>query len=232
MKHLLRRIFHPLLAVIRPWRTAAAAKRILSQSFGHARSVRQAEPVDAEGREIPWFTYPAIEYLSQWDLSGKTVFEFGAGNSTIFWCRQGARVVSVESNRAWYERVRPRLAANAELHLVEETARYAARLMEGPGLFDVIVVDGIERRACCAAALQKLRPGGVIILDNSDWHHHCAALLRAAGLLEVDFSGFGPINGYTWTTSLFFRRDFDFPRKQDHQPVHGIGSVPEREEEK
>jgi SAM-dependent methyltransferase len=217
-------------AATRPPRVGLSVGRILS-GFGYWRSARSHEPVDAAGREIPWFTYPAIEYLNQFDFGTKTVFEFGAGNSTVYWCRRARQVVSVESNRSWYEHVRPRLAANGELHLVEAAARYPRILAARPESFDVIVIDGIERRACCAEAVKKLRPGGLIILDNSDWHHRCAALLRAAGLLEVDLAGFGPINGYTWTTSFFFDRAFAFPLRQDRQPVHGIGSLPERESE-
>lgn len=226
MRSLLKRFLGP---VLRPWRAKWSAARILSRDFGHGRSVRQGEPVDGEGREIPWFTYPAIAHLDQWDLRDKTVFEFGAGNSTLYWCRQGAQVVSVESNRDWYERVRSRLPAGAELFYETEPANYVQRLAARPESFDVIVIDGIERRAGCRAALAKLRPGGVVILDNSDWHCHCAAVLRAGGLLEVDFAGFGPINSYTWTTSLFFHRDHAFPHKEAHQPVHGIGALLERE---
>lgn len=204
--------------------------RILNARLGHTLSVRCREPLDAAGREIPWFTYPAIEYLSQLDFSGKTVFEFGAGNSSLFWSRRAARVVSVEHDREWHERLRARLPASHELHLIEDPAAYAGALECHREKFDVIVVDGIERRACCAAAVARLRRGGLVILDNSDWHHRCAAVLRQAGLLEVDFAGFGPVNGYTWTTSLFFHREFAFRSREGHQPMHGIGSLPHREE--
>jgi hypothetical protein len=207
-----------------------SAWRILSRRFGHARSVRRGEPLDGAGREIPWFTYPAIEYLEQLDFRDRTVFEFGAGNSSVYWSRRAARVVSVEHDRAWYERLRTRLPADHELQLIEDPAAYPRELARRAERFDVIVVDGIERRACCAAAVARLRQGGLVILDNSDWHHHCAAALRAAGLLEVDFSGFGPVNGYTWTTSLFFHREFAFGLRDDRQPRHGIGSLPHREE--
>ena len=204
--------------------------RILNRQLGHARSVRSGEPLDGAGREIPWFTYPAIEYLSQLDFSGKTVFEFGSGNSSVFWSRRAARVVSVEHHRAWYARMQTLLPAGHELHLVEDAAAYPQVLAGRTERFDVIVVDGIERRACCVAAVGRLARGGLVILDNADWHQHCAAVLRAADLIEVDFAGFGPINGYTWTTSLFFHREFAFRSRGTHQPVHGVGSLLEREE--
>lgn len=207
-----------------------SAWRILSRRFGHADSVRRGEPRDGAGREIPWFTYPAIEYLEQLDFRSRSVFEFGAGNSSLYWSRRAARVVSVEHDRGWYERLRPRLPASHELHLIAEPAAYARELTRRAERFDVIVVDGIERRACCAAAVAHLAPGGLIILDNSDWHTRCAALLRDARLLEVDFAGFGPVNGYTWTTSLFFHREFAVAHRGERQPQPGIGSLAHPEE--
>jgi len=214
-----------------PLRTAVAVHRVLRGQFGHALSVRRLEPVDRTGMPIPWFTYPAIEFIEQLDFSAKRIFEFGAGNSTLFWCERAASVVSVEHNPAWHQRVGARLPANGQMLLVETKPDYAATLGRQPGLFDVIVVDGIERRACCVEAVHKLARGGLIILDNSDWHHRCAEFLRSQDLLEVDMAGFGPINGYTWTTSFFFHREFAFRPRHDRQPRHGLGSLPIREGE-
>jgi hypothetical protein len=214
----------------RPLAVSLRHSRILRQGQGHALSVRRGEPVDGDGAPLPWFTYPAIEYLRQLDFSQSSVFEFGTGGSTLFWCRRAARVVGVEHDAAWHERVRRRLPANGELVLAPAPADYAQALDRRPENFDVIVVDGIERRACCAAALRKLAPGGLVILDNSDWHHRCAQLLREGGLLEVDMSGFGPINDYTWTTSLFFHREFRLPPAGPRQPMHGVGGLGHIEE--
>lgn len=210
-------------------RTVAMTWRILSCRYGHLRSVRASRPVDAAGREIPWFTYPAIDYLDQLDFRSKSIFEFGAGNSTIFWSGRSARVLSVESSRIWYDQVKARIGANVALVLEENPELFPCRIRDFDGMFDVIVVDGIERRRCCAEALPKLAPGGLVILDNSDWYEHCAADLRAAGLLQVDFSGFGPSNGYTWTTSCFFRRDFSIAPQYGRQPKPARGSLSHRE---
>lgn len=209
--------------IARPVRAAASARRIMA-AFGYWRSVRRREAVNGMGRAIPWFTYPAVEYLEQFDFGAKTVFEYGAGNSTLFWCERAARVVSVENSPEWHARLRPRLPANGVLHLVDDPARYPRCLAEGTEMFDVIVIDGIERRACCAEAVRKLRPGGIIILDNADWHQHSAAVLRSAGLLGVEFFGFGPINDYTWMTAVYFHPDFNFPRR-DALAAHGIGGL-------
>jgi hypothetical protein len=50
----------------------------------------------------------------------------------------------------------------------------------------------------------QLAGGMMIILDNSDWFPETVDVLRSTlGWFELDFHGFGPINGYTWTTTIF-----------------------------
>jgi hypothetical protein len=216
---------------LRSIRANRSLKRIYNEGYGHRLSIFKGEPVDAGGNPVPWFTYPALEYLSQLDLSQKRVFEFGTGGSTSYWCLRAAEVRGVEHNTAWYTRVKTRLPANGAIRLAEDLSDYVAAIGNEGGGFDIIVVDGVERRRCCIAALAALRPGGMIILDNSDWHHICARLLREGGLLEVDMSGLGPINVYTWTTSFFFSRDFDFPSATKRRPMHGVGALQHLEEE-
>ena len=66
---------------------------------------------------IPWFTYPAIDYIRQLDLSEKTIFEWGAGFSTLFWSSRAKSVISVETDPLWYSLLKPQLASNCELIL-------------------------------------------------------------------------------------------------------------------
>src|SRR5207244_9596553 len=94
--------------------------------------------------------------------------------------------------------------------------------------FDVIVVDGLvtgrTRLKCARAAVPLLRRGGMIILDNSDWLPESSRHLREAGLIEVDMTGFAPINDYTCTTSFYLHPEFAFRPARDRQPLPGIGS--------
>lgn len=212
-------------ALLRPLRALRAIAGVYKGGYGHWQSARLHRPVDARGDPLPWFTYPAIEFLEQLDFSAKRIFEFGAGNSTLYWSRRSAEVVSVESDPAWHGHLAARVGSNVRLILEPEPAAYVAALDREAVSFDVIVVDGLERLACSQAAQTRLRPGGLVILDNADWHPRCAAVLRQAGLLQVDMTGFGPVNGYSWTTSLFFDRSFDFPARGDARPRPGIGSI-------
>ncbi len=191
-----------------PRHLVGVTKRLMLD-YGYVRSLRGGAPVQGKGDPVPWYTFPAIEYLQGLDLSGRRVFEFGAGNSTLFWQARAASVVSVETDPEWYEQLRPRIAANGTLILCHDRDEYLAEITRHEP-FDVIVVDGLWRKPTARAALRHLAPGGMIVLDNADWFPHSHAVLREAGLVEIDLHGLGPIGRYAWTTSIFLDRGADF----------------------
>ncbi|HLB40764.1 MAG TPA: hypothetical protein VJJ83_03160, partial [Candidatus Babeliales bacterium] len=47
-----------------------------------------------------------------------------------------------------------------------ENSPYVRAIFETKKLYDCIIIDGMHRRACIAAALQKIKPGGHIIINN------------------------------------------------------------------
>lgn len=178
---------------------------ILGDAYGQSLTFSIGRPLNAEQEPIPWFTYPAIEYLERFDVNSWNIFEYGIGESTAYWSKRGASVYGVEHNLDWFNSMQSRHLPNAHLLYETERSRYCQAIRRSSGLFDAIVVDGIYREACISHAVSALKSHGIIILDNSDWYHAAGEALRNMGFLEVSFSGFGPINDYTWTTSLFFR---------------------------
>jgi hypothetical protein len=181
--------------------------KILAFKQGQLRSIKNSIAQDSEGNPIPWYTYPAIEYLNSFDFSRCNVFEFGSGNSSLYWALRCRRVVSVEDNQDWYEVVNKKKFANHTLIYRKTEVEYVSALTEQNNNFEIIVIDGNHRLSCSIAALEKLNEEGVIILDNSDraLEKECGQLFRENGFIEIDFSGFGPINGYCWTTSIFLK---------------------------
>lgn len=210
---------HSIAAGERLWRRLAgqgSARRVVGVTkrllvdHGYLRAVRAGSPIDHDGNPLPWYTYGAIEYLSSLDFRGRRVFEFGAGNSTLFWEQRAAEVVSVETDPEWFERIAPRVdATTTSVHLCHDRDAYVAEIARHDP-FDVIVVDGLWRKPSAKAALDALAPGGIIVLDNADWFPYSYAVLRDAGLIPVDFHGAGPVTRYSWTTSVFLHRDADF----------------------
>lgn len=205
----------------------------LAMRQGQLRSMRAGRPVDAEGLPLPWYTYPALEYLAQFDFSDSRIFEFGAGSSSTYWAERAAEVISVDSDAGWFERVRAESLSNQRVLLRQQRDSYVGALHEQPGEFDVIVIDGRWRHACTVVAPDKLSEGGLIILDNSDKYPDAARHLRERNLFEIDFSGFGPCNGYTWTTSLFLRADNRLQQRfRDPDPVAGRRAVVHSQDER
>lgn len=210
---------------LRPYLTALKTADIIERKHGHFRSSKQWAAVDAAGRALPWYTYPAITYLQVLDLSDSVVFEYGSGNSTRFWAERTRRVHSVESDAAWHRKVAPHLPENAEIELITDAEAYVGALTRMGEPADIIVVDGSHRGSCARQAVEHLAPGGFIVLDNADWYSKTAAFLRSSELVEVDFIGFTPINAYVTCTSLFLHRDFRTTPAGVRQPGHQVGGL-------
>ena len=217
MKRILRRV-PPLKWLERrwhfmqkEWRTSA----VLRHRYGHARTLREGSSRDAQGQPCPWYTYPAIEYLSHLDFSGMSVFEFGSGNSTHWWLGRGCRVVSVENDDGWYRLVSTDPLTRAAMesgmltyHHEPESAGYAGRL--DSVAHDIVIIDGAYRKNCIdhylavQAAQGPSASGLMLILDNSDRYPITMNRIREQlGWFEADFHGFTPIVDFTSTTSIF-----------------------------
>jgi hypothetical protein len=182
-----------------------------SLSTGHFRSAIASKALDARGKPLPWYTYPAIDFLSGVDFSGQSVLEFGAGQSTRWWAERAERVFSVEQDARWFKAVLKAIKskANVELHLAQERVEFAATPIGRS--FDVIVIDGGDRFLCAQSSLKMLQPGGVVVLDNSEgfWgaegSYPIIDLFEREGFMRVDFYGFAPGVPNRHCTSLFFR---------------------------
>lgn len=92
------------------------------------RWIRTLQPDSFMLHPQPWLVFDAMDVLERLDLRGKWVFEFGSGGSTLFWLQQGARCVSVEHDRGWYEKISAMVAGNKALdyRLVEPDADLTA----------------------------------------------------------------------------------------------------------
>lgn len=195
--------------------------RVINESYGNSRSKVEMRSVDASGNPIPWFTYPAIEYLSQFNLKKSSVFEWGCGASTEYFALKSKSVFSVENDRNWFEQVNAKNLPNVHLVYAKGTS-YIQAIKKPRRKFDIIVIDGLFRDKCVDIAPKFLSLGGLIILDNAERHPRECKFLRSKGFTEIDFMGFGPIADITWVTSLFFKGKMNI-KPLGIQPVIPIG---------
>jgi predicted O-methyltransferase YrrM len=169
--------------------------------------------------EIPWFSYSAIRFLDQFVKPGMLVYEYGSGGSTLYFSKFCARVVSIEDNWKWYERVtgvlRERGILNVDVRFTP-TDLSSVALFQASGypdslpkeLADIVVVDGSElddvqvRPSCFAVAETRIKSGGVVIVDDS-WrylqlrrHNHAKRVQTCQSV--------GPARPGVTSTDLFF----------------------------
>jgi len=167
---------------------------------------------------IPWYTYPAIEYLLSIDLSEMDVFEYGCGNSTEFWSKVARKVISVEDNEEWYNKLISKSIKNSQIKLIKEKDSYVSSVKDIDA--DICVIDG-SYRLSCSKAIQD-REYIMVILNNSDWHTAARNTLDTYKCyVRIDFNGFGPKNSYTWTTSIYLNRKHIF-RYKKIEPLGGL----------
>ncbi|MFC4701030.1 FkbM family methyltransferase [Glaciecola siphonariae] len=191
----------------------------IEQEYGFKNTYENWLSVDKDGSPIPWMTYSAIFYLQQLDLRDCSIFEWGSGQSSLFFAQHSYKVISIESNPEWYEHINDEKLKNQTV-LLKSPTDYCECINEMNEKFDVISIDGdiFRRLECAVFALSYLKEGGIILLDNSDWLPNTTEFLRSSGFTQVDFAGPGPINSYLWCTSIFFKGSISIKHKQQASP--------------
>lgn len=183
---------------------------------GWLNSLYQSKPVTQDNRPIPWYTYPAIEFLEDKVKPDFKVFEFGSGQSTLWWSERVLEVISIENDPNWFQEINSKMPNNVQLFLKENETEYAEMIKQfPPDYFDVIIVDGANRNQCLELSLNHIKEAGLIIFDNSDHYEYDESVnrLTSSGYKRIDFWGMFP--GYTYKncTSLFFKK-FDILEAQ------------------
>lgn len=203
------------------------------ESPGFVESFLAQRP-ERNGKPIPWMTFSAISFLDEQDLSDKRFLEIGAGASTSYWKLRGLSGVSLEADPNWIKRVNEYLnelpskneqridvlqvmkcapveptvwhtgVDESELDLVESTNQL---IREHISQADLLVVDGPLRNLCLLVAAEGANNLEMIILDNAERPEYQVGrnALSEKGWREIPFTGLGPLNPYSWTTSVFLR---------------------------
>jgi predicted O-methyltransferase YrrM len=199
-------VTRPLKAVLpisvwRPLRalaTGVVTPLRFSLQTGHWKSSLHQVAQSASGEALPWYTYPAIDFLAQRCFSSRTVLEFGGGQSTHWWAARAQKVMTIEESADWYVQLNSKIEPNVSLHHVPvdfETRSIVPvrRILENSGAtsFDIIIIDGHLRRELVALAFEYLGPGGVIILDDAEGYGFYEEV-KARRCCRVDFIGFAP----------------------------------------
>ena len=71
---------------------------------GWFKALETKSSVDEHGEAIPWVTYAFIDFIKDRISNQHDIFEFGCGNSTLFYAKNSRSVTSVEHDKSWFER--------------------------------------------------------------------------------------------------------------------------------
>ena len=178
------------------------------QTSGWLNSLYSGKPINQEAKPIPSYTYPAIEFIENKIDSDFRIFEYGSGNSSLWWSERVTQVISIESDANWFGYIKENMPSNVELYLIEDDLKYASAINQYEDhSFDVIIVDGSNRNQCAEFAISKVKNQGFIIFDNTDDHRHAPGVekLQASGFIRIDFYGMIPSYLYKNCTSIFFK---------------------------
>jgi hypothetical protein len=167
--------------------------------------------IDENGNAIPWVTYSFIDFIKDRITKDHDIFEFGSGNSTIFYAKLAGSVYSVEHDKDWFERSSKINLPNVKMiqcDLVPGGAYCKSAAPTGKK-FHVIIVDGRDRVNCCKQAVESLAENGVIVLDDSERAEYAEAhvFLKAKGFKYLPFSGMAPGVIISKYTSIFYKPD-------------------------
>jgi hypothetical protein len=132
---------------------------------------------------LPWLTDGALDFLDSHIFYVKAelkrnprVFEFGAGNSTLYFLSRGCYVRSVEHDSDWcqkIERVAECFGYESRLSLDLAERPYNLKFETFFNSFDLVLIDGRDRVKCLETVLAKLKnepphKQPILILDNTE----------------------------------------------------------------
>lgn len=207
------------------WIKAILPKKGYLYATGWIKSTISKKPIDRNKNPIPWLTYGFLEFLEPRLKKEMNVFEFGSGNSTLWFASRVNSVTSVEHNESWFNYIKSSFPQNVKLDLREypdkdidfhiraflpfsSESEYSRYILETDINYDIIVVDGIDRNNSIKYAVEKAGKTGVIVVDNLEYEKEFSEgvqFLYSKGYKLLPYWGLSPGVHHKTCTGVFYR---------------------------
>lgn len=167
---------------------------------------------DENDKINPWWGESIVNLVRRRLKKEMRVFEWGMGNSTLFWSQYVAEVVSIESDWKWYQKMREIVPSNVfpRYYQLQYDGEYCSSILNEQGEFDIILIDGRDRIRCAYNSLKKLKENGVIIWDNSDRENYQEGyeFIKKHGFKQLELCSllYGVAGMGDWT-SIFYKEN-------------------------
>ena len=178
---------------------------------GWINSYINKSPLTKDNRPIPWLTYSFIDFIETRSdcFSSKDLFEYGAGNSTLYFSNYFKSVYSVEHDKSWYNKLSETAPNNSKIFYsqLDYNEVYSKFISKFNKSFDFIVVDGRDRVNCIKNSVGCLKDDGCLVLDDSERSSYQEGLifLKDKGFKHIEFTGIAPGVKYKKSTTLFYK---------------------------
>src|SRR5678816_2803912 len=108
----------------------------------------------SETPPLPLMPYTFVDWLTPKLRQDMTVFEFGSGNSTLYFAQHCRSVISAEHHVLWGTALGKILPPNVTMVYfpLNRLNQYVAFIDSFPEPFDIVVVDGMVREECIRKA--------------------------------------------------------------------------------
>jgi hypothetical protein len=182
-------------------------------------SLTKKTPLDVG---LPWWSYKSVKKITPLLNRNLTVFEWGAGGSTIFLSNRVKSIVSVENDQDWATKVNSALSSlnvrNAKVIQKEINLQSPECFLVSPyakeisNKFDLIVIDGEDhfnseshwsaRENCFDLSQQSINKEGIIIVDDAWRYPSILNKSKAKKILKLE--SIGPCRLGVTRTDLHF----------------------------
>jgi len=183
-------------------------KGILDE-LGWFKSFNSRQSIDRQGNPIPWCSYSFIHFIDERLTKNLSVFEYGSGNSTIWYAQRVNNIIAVEHDQEWIKLIQPKLPENAEVKFkqLDYNGEYSKTASNLERKFQIIIVDGRDRNNCIYQSINALTDDGVFVFDNTqrESYNESQVFLKEKGFKRIDFKGLCPAVAHINTTTIFYR---------------------------
>lgn len=166
-------------------------------------------PIDHNFKPLPWVTYSFIDFISERLTKDMYIFEYGSGNSTLWYAKKVNFVTSVEHDIHWFNKIKNTMPSNVDINYEELVygEKYSNFSNNMDKKYDIIIVDGRDRINCIKNSLNNLKDNGIIVLDDSERmsYRDGINILLENNFKKIDFWGISPGLFYKKNTTIFYK---------------------------
>lgn len=181
------------------------------KEIGWINSFNALMPMDRNSNPLPWVTYGFIDFITDRLKPNMDVFEYGSGNSTLWYAMKVNSVASVEHDLNWFNSIKSKIPVNARINYQELIygEDYSSYVKNFENKFDIIIVDGRDRVNCIRHAIASLKDDGILVLDDSERAEYIKGVdfLLNHNFKKIDFWGISPGLFYRKNTTIFYKNN-------------------------